>query len=276
MSWLDAKRIRGMRGHKQAEPPPATASSAQDTAAKIAQMMKREAEYLDRAGGRAPLLTERQKAVLAGISSPPSSHHDGGIMAGFGEKGRTPFMPIAPKMTPAMLDEAMKVMGMPTAEEAKALKPVVIDRDWARLVRHIPDGIIPAADRANAHTFVAEATFLAAECEFFDITGHQSVPVTELPFDYEELRRSDDAVGRIIDKLLTTMVTAQAMEMIEGPRVYGDAVELLAEVAGTHGLYPVVWITPKGPAESIGEHYVIKVAVGWMYAAELEDDDDEA
>lgn len=189
-----------------------------------------------------------------------------------------------PRLTggPDFEEFVTKVMQMQAAPPAK---PVNTKRNWGELFRNVTDGVYRAAQRANdGMTFAGTRHDLhpdESEYPYSDATGEHTAPIHRLSISEDELRRSDEAVGRILDAAVTKTLVQDVCRLMKDSPFADEAMNLeehLTVIAGEHALYPAIHLSKKlreVPDKAGRIAYVLGYAVAWMYEPGLDEDDDD-
>lgn len=160
---------------------------------------------------------------------------------------------------------------------------VKTDRDWARLLRTVPDGAYramqSALNPAGLPVSVRQTGGMApkgvAPWTYTDDTGEQSVPRIIASFTNGQLARTDDAVARLLDEQVLPVVVQQARKLLPGVNTdYSDPADLLSLVLDRHALYPTLVFSKSFHDEGM-ERVILSFAIEWRYVPQLDEDDDD-
>jgi hypothetical protein len=172
-----------------------------------------------------------------------------------------------------------------------SVQSINVKRNWGRLLREHPRGIYEFAQEATGRlTFAGSRTDLKAApgivhpgYEFSDATGTHRADVMHLSLPDALMTGSDRRLGAKLDEHIGRIVTQQAIKLAGKARPTSQhssepVAALLQTVLDEHALYPAIHISAK-PHRSVAKNgevaYVFAVAVAWMYAPGLDEEDDD-
>lgn len=219
-----------------------------------------------------------------------------GIMAGFGQGGSQHYAALGratppPRMTDPSHPDFQKYLEQmmridPARLDPEDLRPPVRDkRDWAELLRIVPEGIYWLAHRGtyNLSDAYLHPHLSAVDGELIveDATGTDEVEVHHVTLSAAALRGDDAELGAQIDEAVGLVVTREAMKLI-GPAPsnitkYDDnpVIAMLRLLCQDHALYPVIFLAKELGTAANGEDRILAFAIHWVYEPALDEDDDE-